>query len=30
MAVGLSDEIHKQEAGYAHSWYQNITTEMFG
>jgi len=30
MAVGLSDEIHKQEAGYAHSWYQNITAEMFG
>lgn len=30
MPVGLSDEIHKQEAGYAHSWYQNITAEMFG
>lgn len=30
MAVGLDDAVHKQEAGYAHSWYQNITTEMFG
>lgn len=28
--LGLGDDEHKQEAGYAHSWYQNITAEMFG
>lgn len=28
--LGLGDDVHKQEAGFAHSWYQNITAEMFG
>lgn len=28
--VGASDEVHQSEAKYAHSWYENITAEMFG
>lgn len=28
--LGAGDAVHKQEAGYAHSWYENITAEMFG
>lgn len=27
--VGESDEMHKQEAAYAHSWYSNVTAELF-
>ena len=28
--LGAGADVHRQEAGFAHSWYQNITAEMFG
>jgi NADPH-dependent 2,4-dienoyl-CoA reductase/sulfur reductase-like enzyme len=28
--VGASDDVHKREAAYAQSWYDTITSEMFG
>ena len=28
--LNASDDVHKREAEYAHSWYENITAEMFG